>query len=234
MKKILSVFLLASAIILSTVACGSKNKEPAIPEQITEDSAVNPETDTAAPSESQPQESGTAVFDWIPDGIQQIKAETAPNEELRKLIIDYYEIPEDDLESSRYYYNYVDLNNDGKDEILAVVVGMYTSGSGGSSAIWCETQDDVLTVKQSFTLVNVPIIVAPEEGTDTKQLILTRSGGGAETEYVALTCKDGIYNNVSDAEAVDISSVQGIAVLCNDLADDLETGNALTLEPLEP
>ena len=58
-----------------------------------------------------------------------------------------------------------------------------------------------------------------------------RSGGGAEIEYVKLSCTDGVYTNVSDAEAVSgLESVQGVAVLCNDLADDMQTGNYLTLE----
>ena len=58
-----------------------------------------------------------------------------------------------------------------------------------------------------------------------------RSGGGAETEYVRLTCTDGVYTNVSDAETVsDLEDVQGVAVLCNDLAEDMQSGNYLTLE----
>ena len=47
-----------------------------------------------------------------------------------------------------------------------------------------------------------------------------------------LTCADGVYTNVSDAELVsDLENLQGVAILCNDLADDMQTGNYLTLEP---
>ena len=48
-----------------------------------------------------------------------------------------------------------------------------------------------------------------------------------------LTCADGVYTNVSDAETVsssDLQNVQGVAILCNDLAEDMQTGNYLTLE----
>ena len=68
---------------------------------------------------------------------------------------------------------------------------------------------------------------------EQKIVILERSGGGAETEYVMLTCADGVYTNVSDAETVsssDLQNVQGVAILCNDLAEDMQTGNYLTLE----
>ena len=127
----------------------------------------------------------------------------------------------------------MDLDSDGENEIFAVVVGSYTSGSGGSSALWCAEQDGELVVKQAFTLVNMPVIVVDNEDGGAKDLILERSGGGAETEYVTLTCADGVYTNVSDAETVsssDLQNVQGVAILCNDLAEDMQTGNYLTLE----
>ena len=143
---------------------------------------------------------GAASFDWLPAGVEQQKAETEPNEELQQLIAEYYEIPDYELADSRYYYNYVDL-------------------------------DSGLAVKQAFTLVNMPVIVVDNEEGGPKDLILERSGGGAETEYVRLTCTDGVYTNVSDAETVsDLEDVQGVAVLCNDLAEDMQSGNYLTLE----
>ena len=172
-----------------------------------------------------------AAFDWLPTGVEQKKSETEPNEELSRLIIEYFEIPDDELANTRYYYNYVDLDGNGKNEIFTVVVGSYTSGSGGSSALWCEEQDGALAVKQELTLINMPVIVADNEENGPKSLILERSGGGAETEYVELICEDGVYTNVSDAEpAAGLEDISGVAILCNDLADDMQTGNYLTLE----
>ena len=104
----------------------------------------------------------------------------------------------------------MDLDSDGENEIFAVVVGSYTSGSGGSSALWCAEQDGELVVKQAFTLVNMPVIVVDNEDGGAKDLILERSGGGAETEYVMLTCADGVYTNVSDAETVSSSDLQDV------------------------
>lgn len=58
-------------------------------------------------------------------------------------------------------------------------------------------------LRQDFTLVRTPILAAhrtsPGPVSDQRPLVLTRSGGGAETETVILTSRDGRYDRVSDA-----------------------------------
>lgn len=175
---------------------------------------------------------------WLPEDVKQEFSETEPNEQLRQTIIDHYQIPEDAWESTKYYYNYVDLDVDGKEEIIAVVIGSYTSGSGGDSALLLSETDGKLAVEQAFTLVNTPIIIA-EDGTsgltsDKKVLILKRSGGGAEAEIVGLSSSDGVYTSVSDAAVIEnLDIVKGTAILCNNLIHDMESGNYLTLEAQE-
>ena len=170
---------------------------------------------------------------WLPAGVEQVKAETEANPELEQAIIDYYEIPEESWEATKYYYNYVDLNGDGTEEILAVVMGPYTSGTGGSSMLWVLSYAD-MAVNQAFTLINTPIIVTKEatngQEYGTRGLIVQRSGGGAETEFVLLTCNDGVYKEVNDGEVLEsLEDVEGTAIICNDLMADMESGNYLTL-----
>lgn len=175
---------------------------------------------------------------WLPKDIKQEFSETEPNEQLRQTIVDHYQIPEDAWESTKYYYNYVDLDVDGKEEIIAVVIGSYTSGSGGDSALLLSETDGKLAVEQAFTLVSTPIIIA-EDGTsgltsDKKVLILKRTGGGAEAEIVGLSSSDGVYTSVSDAEVIENPDmVKGTAILCNNLIYDMESGNYLTLKAQE-
>lgn len=171
---------------------------------------------------------------WLPDSVTQIKAETEPNELLKQTIIDYYEIPEDSWEQTKYYYNYVDLNGDGSNEIFAVIIGSYTSGSGGNSALWCYEYEGEMRINQAFTLVNTPIIVTKDatngQEYGARSLILQRTGGGAETEIVQLTCSDGVYTNVADVPAIDsVEGIEGTAIICNNLIEDMENGNYLTL-----
>ena len=73
------------------------------------------------------------------------------------------------------YYNYVDLNGDGSNEIFAVAVGPYTSGSGGDSGMWLIPYAG-MTVSQAFTLIRTPIIVSDTTTNGAHEPILQRSG----------------------------------------------------------
>lgn len=238
MKKKLAVLALAlcmaGAVLTGCAPAAAPTVEP--------DSQPENQTEIQAPVSQPGQEEngvGTAGEEanlftgWLPTGVEQVMAETEANPELEQAIIDYYEIPEESWEITKYYYNYVDLNGDGTDEILAVVMGPYTSGSGGSSMLWVLPYAD-MAVNQAFTLINTPIIVTKEaaNGQDhgAKGLIVQRSGGGGETEFVLLTCSDGIYKGVGKGEVLhSLDGVEGIAIICNDLVADMESGSYLTL-----
>lgn len=186
-------------------------------EQAEEDVTADPGTNGA----------GFADGAWLPTGAVQMSSETEPNEAVRTAIIDEYMIPEDEWETTRYYYNYVDLDDDGVNEIFALAVGPYVSGSGGSSALLLKESGEVI---QTFSLVNPPVLVTDEIMNGYRELALVRSGGGAETEVVLLSYGNGAYETVSETETViDPALLSGTAILCNDLAADMESGNYLTL-----
>jgi hypothetical protein len=176
---------------------------------------------------------GETTADWLPAGVQRVMSETKPNADLEKAIIAYYQIPKEEWANTKYYYNYVDLNGDGTQEILAVVMGSYTSGTGGDSMLWV-LPNAKMAVNEAFTLVRTPIIVTKDatngQEFGAKGLIMQRSGGGAKTETVLLENTDGTYPRVNDAAPItDLSSVKGTAIICNDLAADNESGHYLTL-----
>lgn len=171
---------------------------------------------------------------WLPQNVEQIMSESEPNELLKQAIIDYYEIPKEFWEQTKYYYNHVDLNGDGTEEIFAVVIGSYTSGSGGDSALWCCEYEGKMQIYQAFTLVKTPVIVTKEavngQEYGAKGLIMQRSGGGAEAEIIQLTCTDGVYTNVADAPMINnLDEMEGTAIICNNLIKDMENGSFLTL-----
>lgn len=164
---------------------------------------------------------------WLPEGAVQRASETEPNEVVRAAIIDEYRIPGEEWETTRYYYNYVDLDDDGENEIFALAVGPSLSGSGGSSALLLKESGELI---QTFSLVNPPVLVTDEIMNGYRKLALVRSGGGAETEVILLSWENGAYETVSGAETVtDPELLSGTAILCNDLAADMESGSFLTL-----
>lgn len=151
---------------------------------------------------------------WLSGDIAVHPAENRPDERLRRLLISYYQIPEEEWSSTRYAYTRIDLDGDGQDEILAVVRGPYTSGTGGDSALILSASASRLTIRQSFTLIRTPILAAdtlPEGFTsEGKALLLRRSGGGAPAETVLLLSRNGRYPRVSRAVPVtDLRGIQG-------------------------
>lgn len=169
----------------------------------------------------------------MPKGIKCIMAEKAPNAKLEKLIIDEFDIPDEYLKETRYYYNYVDLNNDGTEEIFAVVMGMYTSGTGGSSALLVNQDEKDLQVGQVFNLVHTPVIISNELTNGHRDIIAEYYGGGANPEerYRVLKYKDGIYPDVQDGTVIkSIDDVKGTAIICNDIEKEIKDGTALTLK----
>ena len=145
-------------------------------------------------------------------------SETVRNPALEALIISYYEIPQDCLQSTRYYYNYIDLNNDGTDEIFVDVMGMYTSGSGGDSALIVSQKDEDLTVLQSFTLVNMPVIVSDHTTNGWNDLIFSYTGGGAESSYMISSYSQNGYPNIADGTlSLSLDGITGTSILYTDL-----------------
>ena len=221
--------LIAGALLLTMLTgCGAE-KAPAETQAATE---VPTQVQTEAPTEAQgelptlPTSENTL---WVPEGTELRMAQTEHYPELAAVIGETYGIPEEEWGGTRYYYDYVDLNDDGVDEIFAVVMGMYTSGSGGDSALIVQPAAG-MTVSQQFTLVRSPILVSDQLTNGAHDLIFLRSGGGSEPAFVRLTNTDGIYGNPADAEVLpDLNGITGTAILCNDAAADLSSGSALTL-----
>lgn len=191
----------------------------------------NKEIDDGKIEENKKSIENQGPFSNLPEGIKSIKAEEKAYPELENLIIEHFEIPDEYLEKTRYYYNYVDLNDDGNNEIFVVVMGPYTSGTGGSSALIVNPVGEELCVNQGFTLMRTPIIISDTKTKGAKEIIVENSGGVVESNYVALTCSDGYYTNVPEGRAVEsLEGITGTAIITNDILQEFQEGKALTLK----
>lgn len=165
------------------------------------------------------------VSHGLPSGIETMKAETKAYPALEALIIDQYDIPDDALNETSYYYNYVDLNDDGHKEIFVVVKGPYTSGSGGSSALWVSEDMGQLYVNQQFTLVNTPVIISDNKTNGMHDLIVPYYGGGAKNQYKVLTGGEAAYSSINDSKSIKtLDGVTGKAIIANDLVKEIQNG----------
>lgn len=161
----------------------------------------------------------------LPAGVVPLRGADAPREDLRQAVLRHYAIPADGGGTS-YAYAYIDLDYDGRNEILAVVRGPYASGTGGDSALLFSQTAGGLRLRQDFTLVRTPLLAAYRtwdgEASDQRPLVLTRSGGGAAAETVVLTSRDGRYGRVSDAAPVPAHTPLRGALLFAPSPDDAE------------
>ena len=142
-------------------------------------------------------------------------SEREPLAKLERFIIDYYEIPKQYWSETKYYYNYVDLNEDGKREIFVVVMGSYTSGTGGSSALWLQDDQKITTacVLQAFTLIQLPIIISNNTSSGYRELIVPYYGNAAN-EYRILSNHDGVYDSVEQGRLImSLDEISGEAIM---------------------
>lgn len=213
-KVSLMLLTITAAAVLA--ACGeqAEYEEPMSNPEVT-----HPDESAAVSTENAP------TLDYDIGVAVPMPSETAKNEELEKLIIDEWSIPEETQADTRYYYNYVDLNADGTDEVLALVVGDYTSGSGGSSMLIASQKDGKLTAMQSLSGIQAPVISSDTLENDWMDIIV--ASGDA---WMILSYDGKEYPAVSDGtELASVENVSGYAVFYNDLAADVDGGSALHL-----
>ncbi len=223
MKKLFAL-LLALTLALSLAACG-KQTQPA------EEPADPPVEEEVPENEGDEMMTDSEMLPVFSDEITTKPSETEKLPELEELIAKTWGIPQESYEETAYYYNYVDLNDDGVDEIFAVAIGMYTSGTGGDSALIAAQINGKLELNQTLTLVREPIIISDKMTNGCHEIIVPYYGGGAEDSgYQILTCSDGAYANVSDGTFVEtLDDVAGTAIIYNDLAADMQAESMLHL-----
>jgi hypothetical protein len=151
--------------------------------------------------------------------IQYRNSETSPNPKLeqaiRRELQDY--TPSSPDQYVRYYYNRVDLNDDGKPEVVVYLLGSYTCGSGGCTTLIFTPKGQDYRLVSELTLVNDPILVTPQKTSGWKDLVLLVSGGGARSQYSRLRFNGRTYpGNPSVQPALKPNStLTGIALVAD-------------------
>lgn len=70
----------------------------------------------------------------LPGFMDRNEASLEADPELEGLLIRHYGLTEEISKQTRYYYDRIDLNGDGVDEIFAILVGPKTTEAAGSMA----------------------------------------------------------------------------------------------------
>ena len=110
-------------------------------------------------------------------------AEETEYPELAQFLISYYQIPEEYRGETRYYYNYVDLNEDGQREIFAVVIGEYTEVPFGDPAVILTEEEGSFAVIEDFAGVRTPIRISEMTTNGWHDIMYQEYGGDKEDGY---------------------------------------------------
>jgi hypothetical protein len=119
-----------------------------------------------------------------PKGLRQVSSETAPDAALEKALAEF--LPEGAGGGPvRYYYNRVDLNGDGKPEVLAYLDGSAVCGTGGCTALVYEATARGYRLVSGMSLARKPIIVSKHRTAGWNDLVMYVSGGGIPRGFYA-------------------------------------------------
>ncbi len=166
---------------------------------------------------------------------ETIYADENSNQELADFLIDYYQISEEYLEETRYYYNDIDLNEDGKEETIAVVVGEYTECAGGDPALILGQNESGYYVLESFDYIRTPVYISNNMTNGWHDIIFSVHGGEEGTGYKICHYASGTGYQGELTEYVQEfpEDFSGKKILSNNFIDDMDKGNYITLKEVE-
>jgi hypothetical protein len=155
------------------------------------------------------------------DKVQYIPSETSRDAELNKAIIKWItstgeNFTNEDFRRLSYSYNRVDLNGDGKPEVLVYLVGGSPScGTGGCHTLIFKTVGTGYDLVSEIGLTRLPIIVTERRTNGWKDLIILTVGGGARANYWLVQFNGRTYpeNPGSGSEIPSNSTVTGRAFM---------------------
>jgi hypothetical protein len=129
---------------------------------------------------------------------------------------------------THYYHNRVDLNGDGRPEVLVYLFGPYMCGSGGcNTLVFRQTEAGGYQLVADISLTNNPVVVGERRTNGWNDLIFFVAGGGVRAHYAVLRFDGkGYPNNPTSPPAAPLKSrARGKAYLVG--SGEKETGFAL-------
>ncbi len=151
--------------------------------------------------------------------VQYRNSETAKDAKLEQAILGELQgySPSDSDQYIHYYYNRIDLNDDGKPEVVVYLVGSYSCGTGGCTTLILTPKGRDYRLVSELSLVRDPILVTPEKTTGWKNLVIRVSGGGMKPQYSRLRFNGRTYpgNPSVELAVAPNSTLTGIAIVAN-------------------
>lgn len=149
--------------------------------------------------------------------VRTVKPERVRNQRLESAIVRAFA---EDRDPSRgeicYYYNFVDLNGDGKPEALVYLFGPSICGTGGCLAEVYSSGKRRFELVSDIELARNPIIVSQHATRGWRDLIMFTFGGSTEPGYYAVLRFNGRRYAVSASLGSRSRRVRGTAYLAGE------------------
>lgn len=220
MKKTLCmVFFLA--VLAGTAGCGEKNNADTIEQTDTQTEKTLEEHFFLAEQDEQNY------------NVLEEYSEDDEYPELAAFLTEYYQIPEEECKETRYYYNYIDLNEDGTDEIVAVTIGDTISDTRGDVALILRPgENGQFEVLGAFSEIHTPVMISDDLENDWHKIIFPIYGGGQESGFISAVYTEGMGYELDEESFVrEEPKASGERILSDNLINDMDTDNYLTLVP---
>lgn len=133
--------------------------------------------------------SGLSQTSVKPRILSTVPSETKKDRLLEKAIRDNAAYDAD--RPSRYYYNRVDLNGDGRSEVIVFLFGGHQCGTGGCDALIFRKLKRFYSLVTHFEPSRNPIIVSTTRTRGWNDLIFFNSGGGINPGYYSIARFNG-------------------------------------------
>lgn len=129
-------------------------------------------------------------------------------------------------ERARYAFERVDLNGDGREEVLVYLMGSFFCGTGGCTLLVLrEAPEGGYLPVNDYSITQLPVIVSPVKRNGWNDIWRMESGGGVEASYVRHSFDGSRY--VKKERIGASKAPEGKACL----AGEVTYGKGLVLEP---
>lgn len=161
-------------------------------------------------------------------------ADREPYPALAEFLTDYFDVPQELLGETRYYYCRTDLDEDGTLEIAAVVLNEELEDSSGHPLLLLREDGETFTVLDELDHIHTPVVIDDECTDGWHNVIPTVHGGGMSPGYLIYRYDGTHYSTDEEADFVEqLNGKSGVQILSDNFIDDLDRGDYLTLLPEE-
>lgn len=161
-------------------------------------------------------------------------ADREPYPALAEFLTDYFDVPQELLGETRYYYCRTDLDGDGTLEIAAVVLNEELEDSSGHPLLLLREDGETFAVLDELDHIHTPVVIDDECTDGWHNIIPTVHGGGMSPGYLIYRYDGTHYSADEEADFVEqLNGKSGVQILSDNFIDDLDRGDYLTLLPEE-